>query len=66
MLGIVGIVVFQFEFEWDGDSRRGFGDYRIFKFLFIDFSGVVKIVVEVVKYKGIKFKFYYENSLIDI
>lgn len=28
-LGAVGAVVPQSEYEWDGDPRRGLGDYRI-------------------------------------
>lgn len=28
-LGDVGTVIPQSEFEWDGDPRRGLGDYRI-------------------------------------
>lgn len=52
MLGTVGTVVPQSEFEWDGDPRRGLGDYRIPKPLLTDPSGAVKTVVEVAKYKG--------------
>lgn len=29
MLGDVGTVIPEAEFEWDGDPRRGLGDYRI-------------------------------------
>lgn len=29
LLGTVGSVIPQSEFEWDGDPRRGLGDYRI-------------------------------------
>lgn len=52
MLGTVGTVVPQSEFEWDGDPRRGLGDYRIPKPLLTDPSGAVKTVAEVAKYKG--------------
>lgn len=62
MLGTVGTLVPQSEFEWDGDPRRGLGDYRIPKPLLTDPSGAVKTVAEVAKYKGTKSKSYQENS----
>lgn len=38
-LGSVGAVVPQSEFEWDGDSRRGVGDYRIPKVMLTYLNG---------------------------
>ncbi|XP_061110160.1 fibrocystin-L-like isoform X2 [Conger conger] len=42
LLGSVGTVVPQSEFEWDGDSRRGLGDYRIPKVM-LSYSNGSKI-----------------------
>ena len=33
LLGSFGTVIPQSEFEWDGDPRRGLGDYRIPKMM---------------------------------
>ncbi len=38
-LGSVGTVVPQSEFEWDGDPRRGLGDYRIPKMMLTEPDG---------------------------
>ena len=39
LLGYVGTVVPQSEFQWDGDSRRGVGDYRIPKVMLTYLNG---------------------------
>ncbi|XP_078617899.1 fibrocystin-L-like [Branchiostoma floridae x Branchiostoma japonicum] len=38
-LGSVGTVIPEAEFEWDGDRRRGLGDYRIPKMMLTDTQG---------------------------
>lgn len=38
-LGHVGSVIPQSEFEWNGDDRRGLGDYRIPKEMVTDENG---------------------------
>lgn len=39
LLGAVGAVVPQSEFQWGGDPRRGLGDYRIPKVLLTALNG---------------------------
>ncbi|XP_067947416.1 fibrocystin-L-like [Watersipora subatra] len=53
LLGEVGAVIPQSEFEWDGDPRRGLGDYRIPKTMLTDLEGNRLDVDEVAPYKGI-------------
>ena len=38
-LGGPGSFISQSEFEWDGDSRRGLGDYRIPSVMLSDIDG---------------------------
>ena len=38
-LGKVGTVIPESEFEWDGDRRRGLGDYRIPKTMLTRLDG---------------------------
>jgi hypothetical protein len=52
MLGSATTVVPHSEFEWDGDPRRGLGDYRIPKTILTAPSGAVLPVEQVAKYKG--------------
>ncbi|XP_042362122.1 fibrocystin-L-like [Plectropomus leopardus] len=53
MLGSVGTVVPQSEFEWDGDSRRGLGDYRIPKVMLTFLNGSRIPVNQVAPHKGV-------------
>lgn len=51
-LGTVGSVIPQSEFEWDGDPRRGLGDYRIPKVM-LTFSNGSRIPVDqIAPHKG--------------
>ncbi|XP_051879473.1 PKHD1 like 1, tandem duplicate 1 [Pristis pectinata] len=52
-LGRVGAVVPQSEYEWNGDKRRGLGDYRIPKVLLTSLNGSRIPVSQVAPYKGI-------------
>ncbi|KAJ8334858.1 hypothetical protein SKAU_G00404970 [Synaphobranchus kaupii] len=52
-LGSVGAVVPQSEFEWDGDSRRGVGDYRIPKVMLTYLNGSRIPVNKIAPHKGI-------------
>ena len=51
LLGEEGAVIPQSEFEWNGDPRRGLGDYRIPKSLLTTVSG---IRIPPAEYKGRK------------
>ncbi|XP_057684607.1 fibrocystin-L-like [Corythoichthys intestinalis] len=53
LLGAVGSVVPQSEFEWDGDPRRGLGDYRIPKVLLTYPNGSRIPVEQIAPNKGI-------------
>lgn len=52
-LGFKGAVIPESEFEWDGDARRGLGDYRIPKTLLTTVNGQRKDVEKVRSNKGI-------------
>ncbi|XP_069129825.1 fibrocystin-L-like [Argopecten irradians] len=52
-LGTKGNVISESEWEWNGDSRRGLGDYRIPKELLISLSGQRLNVSSVAPHKGI-------------
>ncbi|XP_069051252.1 PKHD1 like 1, tandem duplicate 1 [Lepisosteus oculatus] len=52
-LGQVGAVVPQSEYEWNGDKRRGLGDYRIPKIMLTFLNGSRIPVSQVAPYKGI-------------
>ncbi|XP_072562121.1 PKHD1 like 1, tandem duplicate 1 [Paramormyrops kingsleyae] len=52
-LGAVGHVVPQSEFEWNGDKRRGLGDYRIPKVMLTYLNGSRIPVDQIAPYKGI-------------
>lgn len=51
-LGAVGAVVPQAEYEWDGDPRRGLGDYRIPKVMLTFPNGSRIPVNQIAPYKG--------------
>lgn len=51
-LGTVGAVVPQSEYEWDGDPRRGLGDYRIPKVMLTFPNGSQIPVNQVAPKKG--------------
>lgn len=51
-LGSVGTVIPQSEFEWDGDTRRGLGDYRIPKVMLTFLNGSRIPVDQVAPHKG--------------
>lgn len=51
--------VLQAEFEWDGDPRRGLGDYRIPKTLLTRLDGSRIPVNSIAPYKGILRYFSY-------
>lgn len=48
-----GSIISQADFEWDGDPRRGLGDYRIPKSLLTDQNGDRIDVENIAPYKGI-------------
>ena len=50
--GISGAVIPQSEFEWDGDRRRGLGDYRIPKVMLTDLDGTRISVESIAPDKG--------------
>lgn len=52
-LGAVGTVVPHAEFEWDGDSRRGLGDYRIPKVMLTYLNGSRIPVDQIAPNKGV-------------
>ncbi|XP_075681934.1 fibrocystin-L [Rhinoderma darwinii] len=52
-LGKVGAVVPQSEYQWDGDTRHGIGDYRIPKVMLTALNGSRIPVSQVAPYKGI-------------
>lgn len=52
LLGTVGSVIPQSEFEWDGDPRRGLGDYRIPKVMLTFPNGSRIPVDQIAPYKG--------------
>ncbi|XP_035687262.1 fibrocystin-L-like [Branchiostoma floridae] len=52
-LGSVGTVIPEAEFEWDGDPRRGLGDYRIPKMMLTDLEGHRLDINQVAPNKGI-------------
>uniref|UniRef100_A0A672GWY5 Polycystic kidney and hepatic disease 1 (autosomal recessive)-like 1 n=1 Tax=Salarias fasciatus TaxID=181472 RepID=A0A672GWY5_SALFA len=52
-LGAVGAVVPQSEFEWDGDPRRGLGDYRIPKVMLTALNGSRIPVSQIAPNKGV-------------
>lgn len=64
LLGSAGTIVPQSEFEWDGDPRRGLGDYRIPKPLLTGPDGSARTVQEVAKYKGTQILPEISNKLI--
>lgn len=51
-LGAVGAVVPQSEYEWDGDPRRGLGDYRIPKVMLTFPNGTRIPVNQIAPRKG--------------
>lgn len=51
-LGAVGTVVPQSEYEWDGDPRRGLGDYRLPKVMTTALNGSRIPVEQVAPHKG--------------
>ena len=51
-LGSPGSIISQSEFEWDGDARRGLGDYRIPKSLLTDLDGNRIPVDDIAQHKG--------------
>jgi len=52
-LGVAGAsVIPQSQFEWNGDRRRGLGDYRIPKTLLTDINGNRIPVDQIVPFKG--------------
>ena len=51
-LGAVGTVVPHAEFEWDGDSRHGVGDYRIPKVMLTYLNGSRIPVSQIAPRKG--------------
>uniref|UniRef100_A0AAQ5X4Y6 Polycystic kidney and hepatic disease 1 (autosomal recessive)-like 1 n=1 Tax=Amphiprion ocellaris TaxID=80972 RepID=A0AAQ5X4Y6_AMPOC len=53
LLGAVGAVVPQSEFEWNGDPRRGLGDYRIPKVMLTHPSGSRIPVEQIAPNKGV-------------
>ncbi|XP_048777455.2 fibrocystin-L-like isoform X3 [Ostrea edulis] len=53
LFGSPTTIVPQAEFEWDGDPRRGLGDYRIPKPILTAPGGAVLTVEQVAKYKGV-------------
>nr|XP_026692211.1 fibrocystin-L-like isoform X4 [Ciona intestinalis] len=53
MLGSPGSVIPEAEFEWDGDKRRGLGDYRIPKTMLTRLNGSRIPVNEIAPNKGI-------------
>lgn len=57
LLGAVGSVIPQAEYEWDGDPRRGLGDYRIPSVLLTFPNGSRIPVEQVAPYKGRSFNF---------
>ena len=52
LLGAIGAVIPQSEYEWDGDARRGLGNYRIPKSMLTTTSGLVINPDVLAKYKG--------------
>uniref|UniRef100_A0A3B4AF70 Uncharacterized protein n=1 Tax=Periophthalmus magnuspinnatus TaxID=409849 RepID=A0A3B4AF70_9GOBI len=52
-LGLVGAVVPQSEYEWDGDPRRGLGDYRIPKVMLTHPNGSRIPVEQIAPNKGV-------------
>ncbi|CAD5115663.1 DgyrCDS4618 [Dimorphilus gyrociliatus] len=53
ILGDQGAVIPESEFEWNGDARRGLGDYRIPKTMQVTRDGQRKDIDEVRPHKGI-------------
>ncbi|XP_061122944.1 PKHD1 like 1, tandem duplicate 1 [Syngnathus typhle] len=53
LLGVAGSVVPQSEYEWDGDSRRGLGDYRIPKVMLTHPNGSRIPVEQIAPNKGV-------------
>uniref|UniRef100_A0AAV2K2L6 G8 domain-containing protein n=1 Tax=Knipowitschia caucasica TaxID=637954 RepID=A0AAV2K2L6_KNICA len=53
LLGAVGAVVPQSEYEWDGDARRGLGDYRIPKVMLTFPNGSRIPVDQMAPHKGV-------------
>lgn len=51
-LGAVGAVVPQSEYEWDGDARRGLGDYRLPKVMLTYLNGSRIPVDQIAPNKG--------------
>ncbi|XP_076610974.1 PKHD1 like 1, tandem duplicate 1 [Chaetodon auriga] len=52
-LGAVGTVLPQSEYEWDGDPRRGLGDYRIPKVMLAFLNGSRIPVNQIAPHKGV-------------
>ncbi|XP_011607160.2 fibrocystin-L isoform X2 [Takifugu rubripes] len=53
ILGTVGSVISQSEYEWDGDPRRGLGDYRIPKVMLSFPNGSSIPVEQIAPHKGV-------------
>lgn len=65
ILGIVGSVISQSEYEWDGDPRRGLGDYRIPKAMLSFPNGSRIPVDQIAPHKGRYPSSYYIHSTIE-
>lgn len=52
ILGTVGSVISQSEYEWDGNPRRGLGDYRIPKVMLSFPNGSSIPVEQIAPHKG--------------
>lgn len=51
-LGQVGLVIFQFEYQWNGDFVYMLGDYRVFKEMQVILDGERIFMDILVLYKG--------------
>ena len=60
LLGQWGAVVPESEWEWNGDPRRGLGDYRIPKVMLTDLNGDKLAVESFAPNKGIVIFFLFE------
>ena len=63
-LGMTGDAFSQSEYEWNGDPRRGLGDYRIPKNMLTYPDGSRQPYDVVAKYKGIKINLSIQFMLI--
>jgi hypothetical protein len=52
LIGAVGSIIPQSQWEWDGDPRRGLGDYRIPKTMLSDQNGDRLSVQDIAPRKG--------------